>query len=319
MRLEWIDDILAALDSGSLAQAAERRFVTQSAFTRRVRMIEENIGATLFDRRRKPVTLMPGVVALEPELRELSARLRRLSQDLRLSAGRAGRPLTFVCQHAITTTVSPRVVRQLTATGETSVRVRSGNQDECLLLLLANEADFAIMYEVAEDRTQVISRAFEDVLLERDLLIPVCAPAIRPLTEGCELPVISYPPDVFLGRVFNRNIAPRLPDNVEVVSQAETALTLAVLEFALSEIGIAWLPESLVGADLARGQLVRVDDVLPAQELDVRMIRLSEEPSQRSDAVWHHVIETLKLPACSERLPDAAPGLVQPVERAEKR
>ena len=117
MRLEWIDDILAVLDSGSLARAAERRFLTQSAFTRRVRTIEDSIGATLFDRRRKPVALMPGVAPLEPELRDLSARLRRIAQDLRLSAGQAGRTLTFACQHAITTTVSPRGVSELTAAG----------------------------------------------------------------------------------------------------------------------------------------------------------------------------------------------------------
>ena len=37
MRLEWIEDILAVLDTGSLARAAEKRLLTQSAFTRRVR------------------------------------------------------------------------------------------------------------------------------------------------------------------------------------------------------------------------------------------------------------------------------------------
>ncbi|MGB0438874.1 MAG: LysR family transcriptional regulator, partial [Paracoccaceae bacterium] len=78
MRLDWIDDILAVLDHGSLARAAETRRLTQSAFTRRVRIIEDSIGTPLFDRRRKPVTLMPGVQALAPELRDLSARLHSL-------------------------------------------------------------------------------------------------------------------------------------------------------------------------------------------------------------------------------------------------
>ena len=85
MQLDWIDDILAVIDAGSLAQAAERRFLTQSAFTRRVRVIEEKIGITLFDRSRKPVAIMPGVQALEPELRDLSVRLR-LKHDLLASA-----------------------------------------------------------------------------------------------------------------------------------------------------------------------------------------------------------------------------------------
>ena len=68
MQLDWIDDILAVIDTGSLAAAAERRLLTQPAFTRRVRGIEERIGAALFDRSRKPVAVLPGVLALEPEL-----------------------------------------------------------------------------------------------------------------------------------------------------------------------------------------------------------------------------------------------------------
>ncbi|MCX8955674.1 LysR family transcriptional regulator, partial [Ruegeria sp. NA] len=72
------DDILAVLDGGSLTRAAEKRLLTQSAFTRRIRLIENSVGATLFDRRRKPVSLMPGIQSLEPELRELSTRLHKL-------------------------------------------------------------------------------------------------------------------------------------------------------------------------------------------------------------------------------------------------
>lgn len=319
MRLEWIDDILAVLDSGSLAGAAERRFLTQSAFTRRVRMIEDGIGATLFDRRRKPVTLLPGVAALEPELRDLGARLRRLKHDLRVSATQVGRPLTIACQHAITTTVSPRLVSGLTAAGEASVRVRSGNQDECLMLLLSREADVAIMYEVPGHRTLVAQRSFETVIVGTDMLIPVCAPSVRALAAAPEIPIISYPPEVFMGQVFNRTISPRLPDSVTITSRAETALTLAMLEFALNEIGIAWLPQTLVSDYLARKRLVRVDDVLPAQALDTTMIRLSEAPGERSDAVWRQIMETLKLPRELKRLPDAASGPVEPVERTEQR
>ncbi len=293
MRLEWIDDILAVLDGGSLARAAERRCLTQSAFTRRVRTIEESLGATLFDRRRKPVTLLPGVAALEPELRDLSARLRRVAQDLRQSAGQVGRPLTFACQHAITMTVAPRIVGELTAAGDTSVRVRSGNQDECLMLLLSKEADFAIMYEVPGDRTPATPRAFDACTLGTDRLIPVCAPGLRALAAGPEFPVIGYPPEVFLGQVFNRGIAPRLPDGTTLTTRAETALTLAMLQFTLSEIGIAWLPQSLVGDHLARGQLVRLDEALPAQDLIVKAIRLSEEPCDRRDRVWRHLTTIL--------------------------
>jgi len=289
MRLEWIEDILAVLDCGSLARAAEKRLLTQSAFTRRVQMIENSIGTTLFDRHRKPVTLMPGVQALEPELRHVSGRLHKLRHALKASNDQAGKSLAFVCQHALTTTISPRVVRALTEVGETSVQVHSGNQDECLMRLVSGAADFSIMYAVPEDLQPEPSNAFEALTLGTDMLIPVCAPPIRALVRGAAFPVINYPPEVYLGQIFVRMINPRLPSATTALPVVETALTLAMLQLALNEIGVAWLPLSLVGRHLEQGRLVRLDDILPAHALIIRMLRMSKDRTGRDDRIWQHL------------------------------
>ncbi|MBT8169566.1 LysR family transcriptional regulator [Falsiruegeria litorea] len=293
MRLEWIDDILAVLDCGSLARAAEKRSLTQSAFTRRVRLIEDNIGTELFDRRRKPVSLMPGVQELEIELRELSTRLHKLRHSLKTASDQASKPLSFVCQHALTATISPEIVRILTDSGETSVRVRSGNQDECLLHLISKEVDFAIMYAVPDDRMPEPGNAFETKEIGADTLIPVCAPTLWAKANDATIPTISYPPEVFLGQVFSRTIAPRLPKNKTLMPRAETALTLAMLQYAVNEIGIAWLPLSLVATHLTEDKLVCVDDVLPTQSMSIRMVRLAEAISEQDDQIWQHLNQHL--------------------------
>ncbi|MGB7271513.1 MAG: LysR family transcriptional regulator [Albidovulum sp.] len=296
MRLEWIEDILAVLETGSLVRAAERRLLTQSAFTRRIQLIEDLIGATLFDRSRKPVTLMPGVRALEPELRDAGAQLRRLRLGLRAAANQTQGAFSFACQHAITTTVSPWIVRALTADEHASVRVRSGNRDECLMLLLAGDVDFAVMYELPEAQAPLHRRACETVTIGHDLLIPVCAPALHDLVLSDSFPMISYPSDVFLGQVFDRNIAPKLRESITHTTKAETALTLAALHYATRGIGVAWLPELTVADSLAQGQLMRLDDHLPSQMLEIRMLRLSGPQARQSDAVWLDILSDMKLP-----------------------
>lgn len=293
MRLEWIDDILAVLDCGSLAQAAEKRGLTQSAFTRRARTIEDSIGTTLFDRRRKPVTLMPDVQTQEPELRELSARLHRLGDQLRSTKSGRGKPLTFVCQHSLTTTISPQIVRAAGRYGDLSVHVQSGNQDECLMHLLSKEVDLAIMYALGQGDDPDMSKAFETVKLGEDSLVPVCAPTLRAKAGSASLPIIAYPADVFLGQVFTRMIGPRLPSSATVTPIAETALTLAMLQLALSELGIAWLPLSLVAQSLERAELVRLDDTLPAQVLDIKMVRLRATHTEQNTAIWHSIAAEL--------------------------
>jgi len=310
MRLEWIEDILAVLDTGSLAGAAQKRFLTQPAFTRRVRMIENRIGVQIFDRSRKPVRLLPGIAVLEPDLRAAAARLRRLRDAMRLSPNASGQPLAFICQHAITATVSPRIVKALAQDGLGAVQVRSGNLDECLMQVLAQEVDFAITYEAPGDQTAATAQAFVSRLLGQDWLIPVCTPAVRALAAGPVIPTIAYPSNAHLGRVFDHRIAPRLPEGVITAPRAETALTLAMLQFALNDIGIAWLPETLAAEALDKGLLVRLDDLLPTQALEIRLVRLSAPDRHKPDR--RELIDSLSLPEGSQLVPDDLAHPVKP-------
>ncbi len=289
MQLDWIDDILAVIETGSLTRAAEQRFLTQSAFTRKIRTIEERIGSALVDRSCKPVTILPGVRALEPELRELSGRLRRLQHDLKVSAEAGGNDVTFACQHAITTTISPWVVKQLTSSLDFSVRVRSGNLDNCLMLLLSGEADFAITYESPGDADSLMPQAFDAQAVGEDILVPVASPNLIAGFGKGEIPLIAYPSDVFLGQIVSRFVLPVLPDNILLSPKAETALTLAACEYALDGIGVAWLPLTLVRKHLEKGMLERIPE-LPQQELNIVLIRLSSQKSGRHDRVWDHLI-----------------------------
>ncbi|WP_411222532.1 LysR family transcriptional regulator [Marivita sp. S2033] len=318
MRLEWINDILAVMDTGSLARAADRRFLTQSAFTRRIRMIEDSIGAELFDRSRKPIEVLPAIRALEPQLRDTAARLESLRAGLRNSASGTGSTVAFACQHAITDTVSPRIVAALTAQQDVSVRVRSGNRDECLMMLLSGAVDFALMYESADMPTAAIPRAFESVTLDSEWLVPVCIPALRDAARGAVIPIVSYPAEVFLGRFFSQTLAPRLPAGSVTEAKAETALTLAAYRYALSGIGVAWLPKSLVKEALERGELCLLDDVLPSGALELVMIWLPEPRRPHIQQIRQDVLHRLYPDAASESVPDRLADAVEPVDRAKE-
>lgn len=279
MRLDWLDDLLAVSDTGSLARAAEMRHVSQSAFTRRLRAIEEALGTPLLDRSRKPVTLLPEVAAQIPEMRSLATQLRTLRETLAHTSDARG--LTLACQHAITTTHSPAIVSILTAQGGRPVRVRSDNRQECLLRLLSGEADLAVVYAVPGIAPLTLDRSFEKVCLGGERLIPVAAPRLP--HEG-DLPYIGYPGDVFLGQIMARAILPRIPTARILRRRAETALTLAAHEYARRGIGVAWLPEGMVRRDLEEGSLVALASALPVQEMALWMLRLGDRP----DDGWAH-------------------------------
>lgn len=290
MRLEWIEDILAVLDTGSLSRAADRRFVTQSAFTRRVRAIEAALGTELFDRSRKPVALTPGVLALEPELRRLAVQLRRMAEDLRRSAKSERRVISIACQHALATTLAAEVVGALTTDAQT-VRMWPGNRDICLMQLLSGEADIAITFNLPGEQTPIFSTAFEMQSLGSDKLIPVSTPTMASVAARANIPIISYPQGTYLGQVLDTTVMSNLPEDVSLSLRAETALTLAMVQMVLDGHGMAWLPHSLIQSDLAQGRLVRYTPDFPEQELEIRMIRLADQVGATDDRLWARIAE----------------------------
>ena len=60
LNLSWLDDFLALVESGNFSRAAEERHMTQPAFSRRIRALEEWLGTELFDRSSQPARLDRG-------------------------------------------------------------------------------------------------------------------------------------------------------------------------------------------------------------------------------------------------------------------
>jgi DNA-binding transcriptional LysR family regulator len=224
-------------------------------------------------------------------MRSLATQLRTLRETLAHTSDAHG--LTLACQHAITTTHSPAIVSILTAQGGRPVRVRSDNREECLLRLLSGEADLAVVYAAPEVAPLTLGRAFDRVSLGVERLLPVATPR---LMQGPDLPYIAYPGDVFLGQVMARAILPRIPAPRVLRRRAETALTLAAHEYARRGIGVAWLPEGMARDDLASGRLIDLNDTLPALDMALWMIRLTESGTAPWARDWSRLVTALGQP-----------------------
>ena len=290
MKLEWIEDILAVLETGSFMAAAERRYLTPSAFTRRIRTMEAALGCELFDRGRKPITLLPHVQNLEVEMRDAARRFRELRLRLSDANAQSANRLIFGCQHALTTTVSPSLVRQLGADQQTELRVRSGTRSECHQMLLRQEVDFGLIYETPEDALQFDEALFEKLRFGTDALIPVANlrdyPALRQALEAQTLPMITYPADIYLGEVLRVHILPALPRIYTTRNVAEAGLTPAVLQFLRQGLGVGWLPRTVAQEALSRGDLTDLSELLPSAVLAVQLIRPRSGRRDLTDTAW---------------------------------
>lgn len=294
MRLEWLEDLLAVAETGSFQEAAERRFLTQSAFSRRIQNIEEHVGIELFDRTRKPIQLRPTMADKHDQIQRLAIELRQLSVDLRLDARVASNRIVLASQHALTTTLTPYLVKRMRQQNEAiHARLRSANLDECFGLLLSRQADIAIVYRIPGEEHPVSAGYVESALIGVDRLIPVFESAasawLQEQAAQGEVPYIAYPVDVFFGSVMGRLILSRLGGSIRTIPIAETALTLAALEMATAGIGVAWVPESLARRRIVEGAIADLSDTLQATPLDIMAVRLSGTSGPLTGAVWSEI------------------------------
>ncbi len=311
MRLEWLEDIVAVIETGSFSAAAERRCLTQPAFSRRVRAIEAYVGTELFDRGRKPVRLKPGVADRQDDIRRLVGELKDLLYEFRRQEREVHNRIVIASQHAITATRAPAIVNLLSQRMDISVRLRSANRDECLSLLMNKQADLVLNYQSQSEAASDPGDLLERTELGDEQFIPVFAAAQldwlnRSFASG-ELPIVAYPNDAFLGRLFNEELLPKMSHVGFVRRKVETALTLAALQFAMNGIGVAWVPRSIAVSELDSGSLVDLSRGLPASTLATFAVRLSGNHAATEEMLWS---------ALADQLPDETDRAVA-AKRAE--
>jgi len=101
MEFIWLEDFLALVDSGNFSRAAELRHVTQPAFSRRIRALEDWVGVDLFERDSHPVTLTEAGHRFRPVAEELLRRLLQGREEARQADHNAAAKLKFAVTHAL--------------------------------------------------------------------------------------------------------------------------------------------------------------------------------------------------------------------------
>ncbi|MFZ5708178.1 MAG: LysR family transcriptional regulator [Pseudomonadota bacterium] len=291
MRIEWLEDILAVAETGSFTEAASRRHLTQSAFSRRIKAIEDSLRVELFDRSRKPVHLRPAIAEHKDRIAALVVAVRQLAGELRRGDREGADRVVIASQHSLTVSLSPSLVARLGRDGHNiHVRLRSANLDQCFALLLSGQADIALAYRLPEEEHPINADYIETAVIGTDRLIPIVSTGravdVRSRIAQGELDYVAYPEDVFLGQVMNRTILTQVANLDQIVVRAETALTLAAVEMASVGVAVAWVPESLARDRLRRKDVSDLCDILPSRSLDITAVRLRESSGAVVRLVW---------------------------------
>ncbi len=295
MRLDWLEDILAIIEADSMSEAAKVRLLTQPAFSRRVKALEDLLGIEIVDRAYRPARPSNAVLEHEGSIRKLATGLNALVADLKREGAQGRNRIVVAGQHAITASLAAEIVKSLVNKRQIRVRLRSANADECYAMLLTRQADLILTYRVADERANTKADFTEELTVGSEELIPVLnaveAGKNRWNESGGELPVITYPADVFLGKLFNTHILPAIRPQLTIVPVAETALTLAALQLSKAAVGVAWVPASLAVSEIKLGNVVDLRASFPMAKMNLVATRLLRPQTQLERDIWKILVE----------------------------
>ena len=235
---------------GSFKEAAAELHVTPGAVSQQVRLLEEWLGAPLFERHNRRVELTPAAKAYQEEigplfelLSQATARFgapQTVSRTLSVSA-----PATFTLRWLV-----PRLAKFRTGHPDVDVKVETSNEP-----LESLKDDYDVIIRGGPDTFYGYS--MRPFLSEERL--PVCSP------ELLQRVPLRTPGDLRDHTLLHTSSLPRLwPDWLSSAQipdlRPAAALTFdhfyLTLQAAIDGIGIAMGPTALVADDLAAGRLV---------------------------------------------------------------
>lgn len=288
LETKWLNDFVMLANTRSFSAAAKMRFVTQPAFSRRIRALEQAVGTELIDRSITPVRLTAEgelfVITARALVERLDDGVRQL-HDVEPEAG----TLRIAAAHSLALAFYPQWARQHQAAfPDMPVSLSTMHVGQALASVKAHRHGLAMVYRHPQ-RPLLDEGALEGQIIGKTRLIPVSLPkqngrALFHLGGRDVLPLLDYSDGALLGDIVQQC----LPDGggaVEPVYDMPEAEGLKAM--VQQGMGVAWVPALCIQGELDCGELVLAGGNRWQMPLDIVLYRDPQRQLPAVEALWH--------------------------------
>ena len=295
MDIKLLEDFVCLAAQESFTAAARERNVTQSALSRRVRSLEGWLGTVLINRNSKTFALTPQGRIFLSEADVILRRLYNAREAARVLGANGDFEIAVASQNSIAQTLFPDWVKRLESRLDgVYVRLISEKLSECIELLNQDRVDYMFCYAHDSSNLPIDGSRFTYTTIGKDSLIPVTVPAedgsplfSLPGSPDKPLPFVAYVHDSVFGKAVDRMTQGK-SHQCYLARRYENAYSHSLKSLVTEKLGLAWLPESSITADLADGRLCRAGDEHWNIEFDIRLYYHHVPSSARE----HIILET---------------------------
>ncbi len=298
MNLNWIEDFLTLSNCGNFRIASEQRFVSQPAFSRRIRSLETWVGAKLIDRSSQPVHLTDAGELFKPVAQEI-VRLAYLSRnDIQVKKREGEEKIRFATLSTLAQYFVPSWLKSIQEDIESelfSVRTDFANVEDYLGALDEGEIDFFICYEDPTEMLLNDMKKYSSLHLGVEVLVPVVSPDSNgkprwwlPSNPQKVIPYLQtqYTPSLL---PVKHHLDSRYR-NLKFLSVYQTTIAASLSAMAREGYGVAWVPLSIAMNDLDKGLLVRAGDENDEIKLVIKIYRNANIIAPQAEKIWQMLL-----------------------------
>lgn len=295
MELKWLKDFIALHESGSFSKAAEARFVTQPAFSRRIRSLENWLGVALVNRDSLPTTLTEEGRLFVDDAQRLCNEMDAIRA--RLQSRKNSHSLIFLAQHSTAVSFFPSWIQTLSPlVGDTLVKLVPGNIHTLNESFLAGSGDFMLTFGSQEFDNPQVKRTSLCIQVGTDTLVPVSAPdeygyPLHTFSEGKSCRLLAFPDETYLGSLIKKSAIANIPGRYRFDLVCENEMAEGLKAMAKQGFGATWLPSSLIKQELAEQKLVILSAPFPTLELRILLYRNRHSNKPEVERFWQYLKE----------------------------
>lgn len=259
MDSKLVHTFVVAAQENNLTKAAQSLGYAQSTVTTQIKLLEEELHLTLFDRFGKSVFLSTDGKAFLPYAKQLL----RMEQDMKDKFSRSPEfsPLTIGASQSLSNALLPNIVGRFQMLyPQTPLTINLQDSAHLRSLLLTNEIDVALCMKHNENQKDLLS--YETRKEPISLFVGVHHPARKTksltLESLCFYPFVLTAKDCYYHKVLTDLLESRhLAYHVFLESDNVTLLK----QFALKGLGIAFLPDIAVEEEINAKKLVKITPI----------------------------------------------------------
>ena len=251
LEIRHLRSLQAIYETGSLAQAAERLCVTQSALSHQIKSLEHYFDVPLYLRKHKPLRLTTAGEQLLQLAQQILPQMAKAESRLRqLADGETGRLHIAVECHSCFEWLMPTLDVYRQQWPDVEVDIRLGMSFDPVPALSRGEVDLVI----TSDQQNVDGIMFKPLFdFEARAVLPnnhpLCKKAYIEADDFKHETLLIYPVEQSRLDIFNKLLNPA---GITPAQIRQVELTMMILQLVASHRGIAVLPDWLLSDFVAR-------------------------------------------------------------------